>query len=74
MILAYALVMTKDTGCESTVQYAVVLYTSMLKIQAKFSLTKSAPGHLVQGMLQRLWGMGYFRALSSSSGMKRLLS
>lgn len=73
MILAYALVI-KDTGYESAVQYAVVLYASMLKIWIKFSLPKSAPGHLVQRMLQRLWGMGYFGALFSSSGMKRWLS
>lgn len=73
MILAYALVI-KDTGYESTVQSAAVLYTSMLKILIKFSLPKSASGHLVQGMLQRLWGMRYFGALSSSSDMKRWLS
>jgi len=53
MILAYALVI-KYTGYESAVQYAAVLYSSMLKIWINFSLPKSAPGHLVQGMLQRL--------------------
>lgn len=51
----------KDTGYESARKYKAVLYTSMLKIQAKYSFPRFAHSlsQLFKGMLQRLLGTGY---------------